>query len=95
MSGGVELTVRAKPRASRPGLGPVRSGSLEVRIGAAPVDGAANDELIALLAERLDLPRRNLTVVGGEHARTKRVRIDGLSASEARMRLGLPAPGSA
>jgi len=90
----VELTVRAKPRASRPGIGPVRAGALELRIGAAPVDGAANDELVDLLAERLEVPRRNVTIVSGERGRTKRVRVDGRSASEVRTRLGLPEAGS-
>ena len=90
----MELTLRAKPRASRAGLGGVRDGALEVRLGAAPVDGAANDELIALLAEALDVPRRRVTLLSGEHGRRKRVRVEGRSSAEVRQRLGLGADGA-
>ena len=81
--------MRAKPRASRPGLGGIRDGALEVRVGAPPVEGAANEALVELLARALDLPRRAVTLVSGEHGRSKRVRIDGLGLEEVRARLGL------
>ena len=90
MSGGVELAVRAKPRASRAGIGAVREGALEVRVSAAPVEGAANDALLELLARALDLPRRAVTLLSGERGRTKRVRIEGLAMGEVRTRLGIP-----
>ncbi|HZX44026.1 MAG TPA: DUF167 domain-containing protein [Myxococcaceae bacterium] len=89
MPGGVELSVRVKPRASRPGIGAVREGALEVRVGAPPVEGAANDALVELLARELELPRRAVTLVSGEHGRSKRVRIEGLTLAEVRARLGL------
>jgi len=85
----VELSVRAKPRSSRPGLGAVRDGALEVRVSAPPVEGAANDALVGVLAEALALPRRAVALVSGEHGRSKRVRIEGLSVAEVRARLGL------
>ena len=91
MPGGVELWVRAKPRASRPGVGPIRGAALEVRIGAPPVEGAANAELVQVLAEALGVPRRALTLVHGEHGRNKRFHIAELTLAEARARLGLPA----
>ncbi|HUM12605.1 MAG TPA: DUF167 domain-containing protein [Myxococcaceae bacterium] len=87
--GGVELSVRAKPRASRPGLGAVRDGALDVRVSAAPVEGAANEALVELLARQLDVPRRAVSLVSGEHGRSKRVRIEGLTLAEVRARLGL------
>ena len=59
-------------------------------MSAPPVEGAANDELVELLARTLDLPRRALTVVSGERGRLKRIRIEGLTAPEARTRLGIP-----
>jgi uncharacterized protein (TIGR00251 family) len=85
----VELAVRAKPRSSRPGLGAIRDGALEIRVSAPPVEGAANEALLELLAGLLDLPRRAVTLVSGEHARAKRVRIEGLAVDEVRARLGL------
>ncbi|HET9037170.1 MAG TPA: DUF167 domain-containing protein [Myxococcaceae bacterium] len=84
------MSVRAKPRASRPGIGAVREGELEVRVSAAPVEGAANEAIVELLAGALDLPRRAVTLVSGERGRTKRVRIEGLSLPDIRARLGLP-----
>ena len=79
-----------KPRASRPGLGAIREGALEVRVAAPPVEGAANDALVDLLARTLDLPRRSVTVVSGERGRLKRIRIEGLTGPEVRTRLGIP-----
>lgn len=60
-----------------------------MRVSAPPVEGAANEAVVELLAERLDLPRRAVTLVSGEHGRLKRVRIVGLAVSEVRARLGL------
>jgi uncharacterized protein (TIGR00251 family) len=81
--------VRAKPRASRPGIGPIREGALEVRVSAPPLEGAANDAIVELLATTLDLPRRSIVLISGEHGRNKRVRIEGLGPEEVRARLGL------
>jgi uncharacterized protein len=58
-------------------------------VSAPPVEGAANEALVELLAHALDLPRRAVTLVSGEHGRTKRVRIEGLSLPDVRARLGL------
>ena len=45
--------------------------------------GAANTELIAVLAQALHLPKRDITIVGGERSRSKRVRIAGMDAAQA------------
>jgi uncharacterized protein len=58
-------------------------------VAAAPVDGAANDELLALIAELLDVPRRAVQLVGGARSRDTRLRVTGLSARAAARR---PAP---
>lgn len=86
---GCELAVRVVPRASKPGVAGLRQGAVLVRIGAAPVDGAANSELIETLARALDLPRRAVAITAGATSRTKRVHIDGLSRDAALQRLGL------
>jgi len=75
----VILTVRVIPRASKPGIAAVEAdGSLKVRLKSPPVEGAANDELVELLAKALGVPRRAVTITGGAHARTKRVNVDGI-----------------
>jgi len=61
-----------------------------VRVSAPPVEGAANEAILDLLARSLDLPRRAVTLISGEHGRAKRVRIVGLGVDEVRARLGLP-----
>ena len=71
------------PRAGRSGFGGLRDGALVVRLAAAPVDGAANDELIALLARTLKIPKRDITLVSGERSRSKRVRIAGIDRERA------------
>lgn len=52
---------------------------LKVRLTAPPVDGAANEALIALLAERLGLPKRSISIVRGATGRQKTVEISGMT----------------
>jgi uncharacterized protein (TIGR00251 family) len=61
----------------------MRDGALLVRLAAAPVDGAANAELIALIARALHLPRRDITIVSGERSRSKRIRVANLDRATA------------
>jgi uncharacterized protein (TIGR00251 family) len=75
------------PRAGRTSFAGRRGDAIVVRLAAAPVDGAANDALIAYLAATLDCPRRSITIVAGEKSRDKRIRIEGLSPAELERRL--------
>jgi uncharacterized protein YggU (UPF0235/DUF167 family) len=83
----VVVSVRAIPRAGRSGIAGLRGAALLVRLAAAPVEGAANGELVAVLAKALDLPKRRFSVIGGEHARDKRVLVEGLTVPESEARL--------
>lgn len=60
----------------------MRDGALLVRLAAAPVDGAANAELIDLIARALHVPKRDITIVSGERSRKKRLRIAGMNAED-------------
>lgn len=86
---GALVDVRVTPRAGRSGIAGVRDGALLVRLAAAPVDGAANTELIAVLAEALGLPKRHVEIVSGDRSRSKRVRVAGLNAAQVLAALGL------
>jgi uncharacterized protein len=86
-SDGVILAVRVIPRARRAGAAGMRDGALLVRLNAPPVDGAANAELIALLADALGVARSAVTIVTGQRGRSKRVRITGVSADHVASRL--------
>jgi uncharacterized protein (TIGR00251 family) len=79
----VTLSVRVVPRASKPSLTVEADGSLKVRLKAPPVEGAANDELIDVLAGVFGVPRRHVAIVGGTRARSKRVSIDGIDERRA------------
>jgi uncharacterized protein YggU (UPF0235/DUF167 family) len=60
---------------------------IRVRVTAAPEDGKANEAVLALLAERLEIPRRALRVAGGGSSRTKWIEADGLEEAELWRRL--------
>ena len=65
----------------------MRGGAWLVRLRTPPVDGAANAELIDVLASTLGIPKRDISIVSGEKSRLKRVRISGLEASIVAARL--------
>lgn len=75
------------PRAPRTRVDGTRGGAILIRLAAPPVDGAANDALIAFLSDALALPRRNISIVSGEKSRDKRVQIVGIDESTARAQL--------
>lgn len=81
---GVRFTVRVQPRASRAAVSGVHGGALRVRLQAPPVDGAANEALVDLLAERLEVTRSAIRIVSGMTGRTKRVDVDGIDAERVR-----------
>ena len=85
---GVVIDVRVIPRASRAGPAGVREGALLLRISAAPVEGAANAEVIDTLARILDVPRRAVTILSGHQSRRKRVAVAGISTAHAARVLG-------
>ena len=84
---GVVITVRVIPRAGRSGVAGTRAGALLVRLNAPPVEGAANDELVEVIADALGVARRAVTIIAGERSRTKRVRIAGVAADHVASRL--------
>ena len=81
------IDIRVIPRAPRTRVDGTRGGAILIRLAAPPVEGAANDALVAFLAEALSLPRRNIRIVSGDKSRDKRVQIDGLDQAAARARL--------
>jgi uncharacterized protein (TIGR00251 family) len=72
---GCRLAVHVQPRAKRSGVDGYHGKALRIRLAAEPVDGAANEALVAWLAEQLGLPRRALRVEHGLASRHKRVAI--------------------
>lgn len=73
--------VRVFPLSNRNELS-IEADGLRARLTAPPVEGAANEALIALLAERLGLPKRAVRVARGATGRQKVIEISGLSGEE-------------
>lgn len=82
----MRLAVRVIPRSSRNAI-KWEQGVLKAHLTAPPVDGAANDALIALLAERLGLSRRAISITHGATSRQKVVEIVGMTETEVMERL--------
>ena len=80
------VAVRVTPRARRNAL-KFEEEALRAWLTAPPVDGAANAALVALLAERLGIPKRAVTLLRGETAREKLIAIEGVSGEILRQRL--------
>lgn len=76
------LDVRVVPRASRTEIVGSHDGALKIRIAAPPVDGAANEELIRLLAKSFSVPRSAVTITGGSTSKQKRVIVAGASPED-------------
>ena len=87
MSPSCLLSVHVIPRAKKHAVSGQRGETLVVRLAAPPVDGAANDALVRVLADWLDVPRRQVTLVQGERSREKVIRVEGWTRSDAIDRL--------
>ena len=74
----IHVTVRVVPRASKPGIAGVRDGALLVRLQSPPVNGAANAELIELIAKAFGAAKRDVSMESGEHSKLKRIAIETL-----------------
>lgn len=85
--GAVRFFVRVVPRASQSSIEGVYGGALKVRLAAPPVDGAANEELVSVLARAFDVAKSRVRIVRGASARTKSVEIEGVSANDILMRI--------
>jgi uncharacterized protein (TIGR00251 family) len=81
---GVELTVRVIPRARKTEVSGERDGALVMRVAAPPVEGAANDALVAFFSAALRVPRRAIRIVSGERGRLKRIAIAGVTVEAIR-----------
>ena len=83
----VILRVRVQPRAARNALRVETDGRIRVALMAPPVDDAANKALCAFIAEQMDVPKRDVTLVRGARSRDKTLRLAGLSESDLSKRL--------
>lgn len=88
VAGGCRIRVVVVPRASRTELVGVHGDALKIRVAAPPVEGAANDELIAFVAKRLGIGRSLVSVTAGRSSKRKTLSIQGIAADSVLERLG-------
>ncbi|MDM7456077.1 MAG: DUF167 domain-containing protein [Tepidimonas sp.] len=72
------LTVYCQPGARQTRVAGWHDGKVKVQLQAPPVDGAANEALIAFVARRCGVPRSHVRITHGQTSRTKRLAVDGL-----------------
>jgi uncharacterized protein (TIGR00251 family) len=84
---GCTVSVRVHPGARRNAVSGVYDGAVKISLTTPPVDGRANEALIAFVAELLGLPKGRVSLVAGVASRTKVLRVTGRSAEEVRTAL--------
>lgn len=89
---GVTLAVRAQPGARKTAItglyGEGPAAQLKIAVKAPPLEGRANQALIAFLAETFSLPQSHVQILAGELSRSKVFLLRGLTLPEVRMRMG-------
>ncbi|MEY4284320.1 MAG: DUF167 domain-containing protein [Betaproteobacteria bacterium] len=88
----IQLVLHCQPGAKQTQVVGWHGGRIKIQLKAPPVDGKANDILLAFLSDALGVPRKNVVLASGQTQRIKRVSIDGLALDQALARLGLGPP---
>ena len=86
-SHGATFSVRVQPRAKRNAITGEVGDALKLALTAPPVEGRANEACVAFLAEILNVPRSSVTIAAGQSSRNKLIRVTGMTAAEAEVRL--------
>lgn len=71
--------VRVVPQSSKSGIVGAHDGALKIKLQSPPVDGAANAELIKLLAKFFRVPQGAVAIIKGHTAKTKQIKIKGIT----------------
>ena len=87
VKGGVTFAVRVIPRASRNEIVGMQGDALKVRLTAPPVEGKANEALVAFLAQWLGVRKSQVEIVAGATSRRKTIRVMGVSPQEVEQKL--------
>ncbi len=85
--GSVTFAVRVVPRSSRNQIVGVEDGALKIKLTAPPVEGAANAALIEFIADWLGIRRSVVSIVSGDKARNKLVRVQGVTTEQITQRV--------
>jgi uncharacterized protein len=72
----IVIQVKVQPQSRASALDPAADGTWRARLKSAPLDGRANDELVALVARHFGCRKADVSITAGVASRTKRVRIE-------------------
>ena len=81
------LALKVVPGASRDRIVGEHGDALKVAVTKPPEDGAANEAVEKFLREQLELPRRDICLIGGFASRDKVIRITGLTREQLTARI--------
>ena len=84
----VVFKVKAVAGSSQTCICGLLDGMLKVKVAAAPEQGKANQCLVGLLAKRLDVKKKAISIISGQTNPIKQVRVLGVSAEEVLNKLG-------
>lgn len=79
---GVSFDIHVNPHASRAGIAGLAEGMLKVKVTAPPVEGAANEAVIALLSKKLGLRKSQMKISAGAKGRKKTILVGDISRSD-------------
>lgn len=85
--GELRIAVRVKPKSSRSKILGLRDGALEIAVNAPPVEGAANEEVVAIVAKTLGVPKSAVQIVTGATGRSKLLGVTGVDLETAMNKL--------
>ena len=86
---GVIFNIRVVPRSSRCELAGIQEDALKLKITAPPVDGKANSECIRFLADKLNIRKSRIVIIGGHKSRRKTVAVSGLKSKDIELILNM------
>ena len=79
---GLSFDIHVNPHASRAGIAGLAEGMLKVKVTAPPVEGAANEAVIALLSKKLGLRKSQIKISAGAKGRKKTILVGDISKTD-------------
>ncbi len=71
----VEIVIKVVPNAKKTEAVGVENDALKLRLSALPIEGRANEELVAFFSKSFKIAKRDVEIISGELGRNKRVRV--------------------
>ena len=84
----IRLHIFIQPKSSKNEIIGPHNGLLKIKITAPPIDGKANEGLIAFLSDYFDIAKRNIIIIRGETGRKKTLELRGISLEQVHLKLG-------